>query len=93
MCFFGAWRGFCVVCCESDVAKELTQRFLGMASASPDEVANIIGGNVKNLLPRGVDHSMPVFGVSIPPTGEAVVTTAFHCTAGPLWISLIREAC
>ena len=101
--FFGSWRGSCVVCCDAAVARELTERFLGMSSDSPDEVlneirdcmgevANIVGGNVKNLLPRGVDHSMPVFSGSTPPPGEAILTVAFNCTAGPLWISLVREA-
>ena len=100
--FFGAWCGFCVVCCEPEVARELTHRFLGMESTSPDEildeikdcmgeVANIVGGNVKTLLPRGVDHSVPNFGGSTPPIGETVLTAAFNCTAGPLWISLIHQ--
>lgn len=100
--FFGAWRGFCVVCCEPEVARELTRRFLGMESSSPDEildeikdcmgeVANIVGGNVKSLLPRGVDHSVPIFGGSTPQGVETVLTAAFNCTAGPLWVSLIHE--
>ena len=52
---------------------------------------NIVGGNVKNLLPRGVDHSVPIFGGSAPPKGEAILTVAFNCTSGTLWISLIRD--
>ena len=100
--FFGAWRGSCVVSCEPEVAKELTQRFLGMVADSPaeilaeiqdcmGEVANIVGGNVKNLLPRGVDHTVPTFGGATPPKGEPILRAAFNCTAGPLWICLIRD--
>ena len=100
--FYGTWRGACVVSCEPAVARELTYRFLGRTSDSPDEtlneirdclgeVANIVGGNVKNLLPRGVDHSMPQFGADALPEGDAILTTAFNCVSGPLWISLIRE--
>lgn len=100
--FLGAWRGSCMVWCEPEVARELTYRFLGIEQDSPEnivdeirdcmgEVANIIGGNVKILLPRGVDHSVPAFGGSSPPEGDTVFTAAFNCSAGPLWISLIHE--
>ena len=98
--FSGAWRGFCVVSCQAEVAKELTHRFLGLEADSPEEilseikdcmgeVANIVGGNVKNLLPRGVDHSVPRFGTIEPEQGAPILVTAFNCNAGPLWISLI----
>ena len=96
--FFGAWRGSCLVCCEAEVARELTERFLGMPLDSNEEigdcmgeVANIVGGNVKALLPRGVDHSMPTFQTAARPTGETLVAVVFKCTAGPLWVSLIHS--
>jgi hypothetical protein len=100
--FYGSWRGSCVVSCEPAVAKELTFRFLGLSGDTAEdmldeirdcmgEVANIVGGNVKSLLPRGIDHSVPEFGYSTPPQGEAVLTAAFNCTNGPLWISLLRD--
>ena len=100
--FSGGWRGLCVVSCEAEVAKELTYRFLGLLADSPDEilseirdcmgeVANIVGGNVKSLLPRGVDHSIPCFEAPESGWGEVILSTAFNCSAGPLWVSLIRE--
>ena len=100
--FYGAWHGACVVSCEPAVARELTFRFLGQEADSPEEilneirdcmgeVANIVGGNLKTLLPRGVDHSIPHFGGGTYPEGEAIVTTAFNCASGSLWISLIRD--
>jgi hypothetical protein len=84
------------------VARELTHRFLGLQADAPEEilnaikdcmgeVANIVGGNVKNLLPRGVDHSVPHFGPIPFDDGETILMAAFNCSAGPLWISLIRD--
>jgi hypothetical protein len=98
----GSWKGLCVVCCEPAVAKELTCRFLNLSGDSASEmsneigdclgeVANIVGGNLMNFLPRGVDHSIPVFGNSTPPQGDIILTAVFNCGAGPLWISLIKD--
>lgn len=55
------------------------------------EVANIVGGNVKSLLPRGVDHTIPGRGGNTLPPGNPVLTAVFSCTAGPLWVSLIED--
>ena len=87
--------------CDPEVARELTYRFLGLEANSPDEilneikdcmgeVANIVGGNVKTLLPRGVDHSVPVFAGTTPPERDAIIAVAFNCSADPLCISLIK---
>lgn len=101
--FHGSWKGYCMVCCEPEVAKELTRRFLGLRAGSTDgmqneirdcmgEVANIVGGNVKTLLPKGVDYSVPEFGTAMTPRGDLVITAVFNCTAGPLWISLLKDS-
>ena len=85
--------------CDREVTRELTYRFLAWSrhqrtrswtKSCMGEGANIVGGgNVKALLPRGVDHSVPIFQESRPLGGEALLSVAFHCDAGPLWVSLV----
>ena len=101
--FNGAWRGSCVVTCPRPVATEITCRFLGFDLDNHEdvvnevrdcmgEVANIVGGNIKNCMPRGVDHSVPEFKGGRPAMSELVLATKFECSRGVLDISLFQLA-
>jgi chemotaxis protein CheX len=64
----GAWNGHVLVCCSAEAARQAAAAFLGM---TPDEVAaedvtdvmgelaNIVGGNVKSMLPPATAVSLP----------------------------------
>jgi chemotaxis protein CheX len=65
----GAWRGHIVVSCSATASLKAAAALLGvdMADITPEDVtdalgelANIIGGNVKSLLPEPSALSMPV---------------------------------
>jgi chemotaxis protein CheX len=66
--FVGEWRGAALVECNVPQALQFAARFMGieMPSAIDDDVrdvmgelANMVAGNLKSLLPRGSDLSMP----------------------------------
>jgi len=66
--FAGDWRGAVLVECDAPQACQFAVRFMGidMPAAVDDDVrdvmgelANMVAGNLKSLLPRGVDLSMP----------------------------------
>jgi chemotaxis protein CheX len=66
--FVGEWRGAALVECRAPQALQFAARFMGMeppAAIDEDvrdvvgELANMVAGNLKSLLPRGVDLSMP----------------------------------
>ncbi|MGO4884411.1 MAG: chemotaxis protein CheX [Bryobacteraceae bacterium] len=66
--FVGEWRGATLVECRAPQACEFAARFMGIdmpATIDDDvrdvmgELANMVAGNLKSLLPRGVDLSMP----------------------------------
>ena len=65
----GAWRGHIVVSCSSTAARNASAALLGadLVDITPEDVvdalgelANIIGGNVKGLLPEPSALSLPV---------------------------------
>jgi chemotaxis protein CheX len=102
--FVGEWRGAMLVECDARQACEFAVRFMGveMPAAIDDDVrdvmgelANMVAGNLKSLLPRGVDLSMPsvvegsdyslrVCGVN------AVERMTFSSTTGIFRITLIE---
>jgi chemotaxis protein CheX len=66
--FAGVWRGAVLVECDGLQACQFAARFMGIdmpASIDDDvrdvmgELANMVAGNLKSLLPPGVDLSMP----------------------------------
>jgi chemotaxis protein CheX len=66
--FVGKWRGAALVECNALQARQFAAQFMGIAmpGAIDDDVrdvmgelANMVAGNLKSLLPRGVDLSMP----------------------------------
>jgi len=102
--FVGAWRGAALVECNARQACQFAARFMGieMPAAVDDDVrdvmgelANMVAGNLKSLLPRGVDLSMPsvVEGsdYSVHVCGvNAVERMTFSCSAGDFRITLIE---
>lgn len=66
--FVGAWQGAVLVECNTAAACRFTARFMSIdlpAAIDDDvrdvvgELANMVAGNLKSLLPKGVDISMP----------------------------------
>ena len=102
--FVGVWRGAALVECQARQACQFAAQFMGIAlPATIDddvrdvmgELANMVAGNLKSLLPRGVDLSMPsviqgsdyalhVCGMN------AVERMAFSSAAGDFRITLIE---
>jgi chemotaxis protein CheX len=66
--FVGEWRGAALVECNTPQSFQFATRFMGIempVSIDDDvrdvmgELANMVAGNLKSVLPRGVDLSMP----------------------------------
>ncbi|MGC9669183.1 chemotaxis protein CheX [Planosporangium sp. 12N6] len=69
----GAWRGHIVVSCSMPAARNAAAALLGIEvdDAAPEDVtdalgelANIIGGNVKSLMPEPSALSLPVVAIN-----------------------------
>lgn len=101
----GAWEGSIVVECAWELARQVTEVMLGMAegAASSDEVhdalgelTNMIGGNVKSLVPFPSQLSLPSviegvdFRLRIPGT-QCVRQVAFESEGQLLFIRLMQK--
>jgi chemotaxis protein CheX len=102
--FVGAWRGAALVECHAAQAIDFAVRFMGIdrpPAVDGDvrdvmgELANMVAGNLKSLLPRGVDLSMPSvvegsdYSVHICHVG-AIERMAFSCDAGDFRVTLLE---
>lgn len=99
----GVWNGAVVLECDHGLARRLAGRFLSLDP--PDtvdevvrdvlgEIANMIAGNMKCLLPRGTHLSMPsvVDGgdYSMRVCGAEVrERLAFQCAEGVFWVTVL----
>jgi CheY-specific phosphatase CheX len=101
----GAWQGAVVLQCPLTLARTLTAAMF-QADAAPEldevhdalgELANMLGGNVKALLPGpsrislpavavGSDYHMSVVGTN------AVTSLAFTCDGHPLRVTLLQQS-
>jgi CheY-specific phosphatase CheX len=101
----GAWHGAVVLQCPLTLARTLTAAMF-QADAAPEldeifdalgELANMLGGNVKALLPGpsrislpavavGSDYQLSVVGTS------AVTSLAFSCDGHPLRVTLLQQS-
>jgi chemotaxis protein CheX len=101
----GAWEGVVTVESTSDLARRAAAILLGVEeeSATPEELSdtlgeltNIIGGNIKGLLPepsrlsvpavfRGNDSNLTVKG------SRLVSAVGFQCEGQPLRVTLMRR--
>lgn len=76
----GPWRGRVVLTCSTAVAEELTRALLrGRAPAVLDaedvedgfgELANVLGGGLKALLPEASSLTLPMVGAAPPTNGQ-----------------------
>lgn len=66
--FVGEWKGAALIECRRQQALLFAGRFLGIGEAADldddvrdviGELANMVAGNLKSLLPKGVELSMP----------------------------------
>jgi chemotaxis protein CheX len=99
----GAWNGAVLLECDRNLACEFTRRFLSAAQSPPcndvvrdmlGELANMIGGNWKCSLGRGIHLSTPAVadgGGSSPSTGAVEVQEqlAFQCSQGIFWVTIL----
>lgn len=102
--YAGAWKGALLLECTREQACAFTGRLLGVTP--PDEVnddvrdaigelANMIAGNLKPVLPPGVALSMPtlVEGTDYALRilgGNLAGMIAFRCCTGVFWVTLIQ---
>jgi chemotaxis protein CheX len=101
--FAGPWKGAVLLQCDPQEACEFTTRLMGIPKPSQfdddvrdamGEIANILGGNLKPILPHGVVLSMPsvVAGTSstLRICGDSpILRLAFSCEAGPFWLTIV----
>ncbi|PWJ55650.1 Chemotaxis phosphatase CheX [Quadrisphaera granulorum] len=76
----GPWRGRVVITCDESVAQDLTRCLLGeetVGELSQDDVedgfgelANVVGGGLKALLPEASRLTLPLVGANPPAHGE-----------------------
>ncbi|MBM6401761.1 chemotaxis protein CheX [Phycicoccus sonneratiae] len=95
----GGWTGSVVVSCGPDVASDLTRELLALPADSvpgPDEVhdalgeiANIVAGNVKSLLPAHAELGLPeVADGSGQHHLDGAVAATYLATLGPLRVDV-----
>ena len=102
----GEWNGAVLFECSPSEACYFAGKFLGTdATAAVDdgvrdvlgELANMIGGNIKFALAKGLHLSMPTVTVGSD-TGLRVCGAelqdrlAFQCEAGPFWVTLLATS-
>jgi chemotaxis protein CheX len=103
----GEWHGALVLKCPMSLAETLTQQMFQAESRSDigvaevrdalGELANMLGGNVKALLPGPSQISLPAVAVgsdyelSVVGTSE-MARISFRCDGEPLLITLLRRS-
>lgn len=104
----GAWRGVVMVQCPVGLAMELTtsmfstyadDALVGEAEVRDalGEIANMVAGNIKALLPQPCFISLPAVAigaddaVTVPGTA-ATATVAFTCVGQPFVVSLLQAS-
>lgn len=93
----GHWNGAIVVACNRRLARQAAATMLSLPAAEIDdecwrdtlnEVANIIGGNIKALLPGPSRLGLPEPCDNWQPAGDAN-TIVYRSADGPLYVALI----
>jgi chemotaxis protein CheX len=97
----GDWNGAVLIECDRDQACRFAGRFLSidppenLDDHSRDvlgELANMIGGNLKGILTRGIRLSLPsvVDGSSVRGDGgERTLRMTFRCEDGFFWVTVV----
>jgi chemotaxis protein CheX len=101
----GAWRGAVLLECDHRQAFDFTSRLMSVPipeAVNDDvrdtmgELANMLGGNLKSVLPRGVVLSMPSvvegsdYSLRICGGHACVERTAYRTEAGVCWVTLVE---
>lgn len=95
----GAWNGSLVVCCSRQLAQRVATTMFqcesdelreALWSDALGEIANIIGGNIKAMLPAPSRLGLPHFHADWRPAHEGQVV-AFKSDGEPLHILLLEE--
>ena len=101
--FVGDWKGALLVGCSIPTAEKLAQRLFKLNTVTPDDVAdamgelaNMIGGNLKSVLPTGVTLSVPHVAVGTDLavricSGNENKLTLYSCEAGTFEVTLVRS--
>lgn len=101
--FAGAWKGAVLLQCNRNQACDFTARLMGIPAPekfdddvrdSVGEVANIIGGNLKPILPHGIALSMPSVVEGYPSalricSSSPIIRLAFSSAIGVFWLTII----
>jgi len=101
--YAGAWKGATLLQCEPREAYELTARLMGVPQPSSfdddvrdamGEITNIIGGNMKPILPHGSGLSMPSVVQGRPSAlkicgNVPLLRLGFSSEAGPFWLTIV----
>jgi chemotaxis protein CheX len=100
----GAWNGAVLLMCPAEVARRAASIMFGVASvdavSAPEmqdavaELANMVGGNIKALLPEGCALSLPtaVKGSAQAVGSRRVNRVAFECESHAVSISVFEKA-
>jgi chemotaxis protein CheX len=100
--FMGQWNGALAILCSRRQAALFARRLINTDDPAPDEIedalaelANMVGGNMKSILPRGVQLTMPAvsyhgnYAASL--DGEALTTKlVIETEAGRVLIVLME---
>jgi chemotaxis protein CheX len=101
----GAWRGAVLLECDRSQACQFTSRLISIpvpeevnadVRDAMGELANMLGGNLKSVLPRGVVLSMPSvvegsdYSLRICGTNAAVERLAYASPTGVFWVTLVE---
>ncbi|MEZ5403638.1 MAG: chemotaxis protein CheX [Bryobacteraceae bacterium] len=104
--FAGQWKGSVYIEFTREQALDITTRLMGIPSPETidddvldaiGEMANMVGGNMKSVMPRGVELSAPTvveggdYALRFR-AGDAITRAAFQSPAGPFWITLVERA-
>lgn len=102
--FAGEWKGAVLLQCSPGQALVVTSRLIpGLVSVKVDadvrdalgELANMLGGNLKSVLPSGVALSMPTvvegsdYALHVC-GGNASKTLGFSSALGLFWVTLVQ---
>ena len=101
--YAGPWKGAVLVQCNREQAREFTARLMGIPK--PDEInddvrdavgelTNILGGNLKPILPHGVGLSMPSVVEGYPTAlricgDNPIIRLGFSSAIGLFWLTVI----
>jgi chemotaxis protein CheX len=101
--YAGPWKGAVLVQCNRTQACDFTERLMGISQPSEfdddvrdavGELTNIIGGNLKPILPHGVVLSMPSVVEGYPSAlricgKNPIIRLAFSSAIGVFWLTVV----